>query len=63
MQLSESGAFRKPAVAPLLPTEAGPREPLSFIDLIEAHVLFSIRKAYNFPMRRVWLGMDYLAGG
>lgn len=55
------GGFRKSAVKPVLPTDAGPREPLSFIDLIEAHVLLSIRKAYNFPMRKIRTAMDYLA--
>jgi uncharacterized protein (DUF433 family) len=55
------GALRKDPVKPVLPTEAGPREPLSFIDLIEAHVLFSLRNAYKFPMRKVKLAMEYLA--
>lgn len=47
----------------MLPTEAGPREPLSFIDLIEAHVLVSIRKTYGFPMRKVRSAMEYLSQG
>lgn len=58
---TKEGAFRHPEVKPLLPTDAGPREPLSFIDLIEAHVLVSLRKAYKFPMRRVKVAMEYLA--
>jgi len=54
------GAFRRAAVKPILPTEAGPREPLSFLDLIEAHVLFSLRKSYKFPMSKVRVAMEYL---
>jgi uncharacterized protein (DUF433 family) len=58
---TKEGAFRRSEVKALLPTEAGPREPLSFIDLIEAHVLFSIRRAYKFPMSKIKTAMEYLA--
>ena len=58
---TKKGAFRRSAIKSILPTEAGPGEPLSFIDLIEAHILFSLRKAYKFPMRRVKKAMEYLA--
>ena len=60
-QSTIKGAFRRAAVKPILPTEAGPREPLSFLDLIEAHVLFSLRKSYKFPMAKVRVAMEYLA--
>jgi uncharacterized protein (DUF433 family) len=58
---SKKGGFRRPAVKPILPTDAGAREPLSFLDLIEAHILFSLRNAYKFPMRKVRIAAEYLA--
>jgi uncharacterized protein (DUF433 family) len=58
---TKKGAFRRGKVNPILPTEAGPGEPLSFLDLIEAHVLFSLRNAYKFPLRKVKAAKDYLA--
>lgn len=57
---SKKGEFLRAAVKPILPTEAGPREPLSFLDVIEAHVLFSLRKSYKFPMGKVKTAMEYL---
>lgn len=59
--VTKEGGFRRGAVKSVLPTLAGPREPMSFIDLIEAHILLSIRKGYNFPMHKVRTAMDYLA--
>jgi len=58
---SKKGAFRRAAVKPILPTGAGPREMLSFLDLIEAHMLFALRKAYNFPLGRVRKAAEYVA--
>lgn len=58
---TKQGAFRRAAVKSILATDAGPREPFSFIDLIEAHVLFSIRKTYKFPMQKVRTAMEYLS--
>lgn len=58
---TKSGGFRRESVKSILPTDAGPREPLSFIDLIEAHVLFSLRRSYGFPLRRVRIAAEYLA--
>ena len=60
-RVTKDGAFRTDAVKPVLPTDAGAREPLSFIDLIEAHVLLSLRKSYKFPLRKVKTAMDFLA--
>ncbi len=58
---TKKGAFRRAAIPAILPTEAGPREPLSFIDLMEAHVLFEIRRVYKFPMKKIKVAMKYLA--
>lgn len=58
---TKSGGFRRAAVKPVLPTGANPRAPLSFIDLIEAHILFSIRKAYKVPMKKVKAAKEYVA--
>lgn len=58
---TKKGAFKRKAVKAILPTDAGPREPLSFLDLIIAHVLFSLRNSYKFPMKRVAKAKDYLA--
>jgi uncharacterized protein (DUF433 family) len=58
---SKKGGFRRAAVKPILPTDSDAREPLSFLDLIEAHMLFSLRNAYKFPMRKVRIAAEYLA--
>jgi uncharacterized protein (DUF433 family) len=58
---SKSGGLRRAEVKPILPTDAGPREPLSFLDLIEAHMLFSLRNAYKFPMHKVREAAEYVA--
>ena len=35
-------------------------EPLSFLDLVEAHVLLSIRNGYGIPLKRFRTAMEYL---
>jgi uncharacterized protein (DUF433 family) len=61
--LATKGRGSRNAVDPILPTGAGPREPLSFIDLIEAHVLFEIRRVYHFPRKNFKRAMEYLSEG
>jgi hypothetical protein len=34
--------------------------PLSFIDLVEAHMLLAIRRGYGIPLKRLRDAMDYL---
>jgi len=58
---TKKGGFRRAAIKPILPTGAGPGEPLSFLDLIIAHVLFSLRNSYKFPMGKVAKAKEYLA--
>jgi uncharacterized protein (DUF433 family) len=36
--------------------------PLSFIDLVEAHMLLAIRRGYGIPLKRLRKAMDYLKG-
>jgi uncharacterized protein (DUF433 family) len=40
-------------------------EPISFLDLVEAHVLLAIRKGYGIPLKNFRVAMEYLreAGG
>ncbi len=47
--------------APVLPTKSGSGEPLSFIDLVEAHVFQLIRKQYRIPIRNIRAATEYLA--
>lgn len=59
------GAYQSTAryqreVKPVLPTEAGSGEPLSFIDLIEAHVLHTIRRGYKLPLKNVRKAVSYI---
>ena len=35
-------------------------EPISFLDLIEAHVLIAIRRGYGIPLKRFRAAMDFL---
>src|SRR4051794_31203827 len=45
----------------ILPTISKPGQPISFIDVVEAHVLLLIRKGYGIPMTRIKSAADYLA--
>lgn|GEM_PF-3181079 len=59
------GAYQSTArfqreVKPVLPTEAGGGEPLSFIDVIEAHVLHTIRQGYRLPLKNVRKAVSYI---
>jgi uncharacterized protein (DUF433 family) len=45
---------------PVLQTRSGPGEPLSFIDLVEAHVFLLIRKRYRIPQRNIKAAREHL---
>lgn len=47
--------------APVLPTLSQAGEPISFIDLVEAHVFLLIRQRYHIPMRNIKAATEYLA--
>jgi uncharacterized protein (DUF433 family) len=49
---------RSPAV---LATRSKSGEPISFIDLVEAHVFLLIRQQYRIPLRNIRKAADYLA--
>ena len=44
----------------LCPADPGPPPRLSFINLIEAHVLAAIRRKYNVPLQRIRKAVRYL---
>lgn len=44
----------------VLASERGKGEPISFLDLVEAHVLLAIRRGYGIPMKRFRTAMEYL---
>ena len=46
---------------PVLPVSSKPGAPISFIDLAEAHVFQSVRKAYKIPFKNIKRAADYLA--
>lgn len=52
---------KKKKSAPLLSTISHLGAPISFIDLIEAHVFFLIRRQYDIPIRNIRAAADYLA--
>ena len=45
---------------PMFATTSGPRGLLTFIDLVEAHMLHLIRKGYGIPMKNFRKAMGYL---
>ena len=46
---------------PVLPTLSRAGDPISFIDLIEAHVFLLIRQRYNIPMKNIRAAAEYLS--
>jgi hypothetical protein len=46
--------------APVVQATQSMGSPLSFIDLIEAHMLLAIRKGYGIPTKRLRTAMEYL---
>lgn len=44
----------------VLTSARGKGDPLSFLDLVEAHVLLAIRKGYGIPLQRFRTAMEYL---
>ena len=56
----QSTARYQRAVKSVLPLQAGTGEPLSFIDIVLAHVLHLIRHQYKIPLKKVRLATDYI---
>lgn len=54
-----SGATKKYAAK--LPTQSKSGEPISFIDLVEAHVFRLIRQRYHIPRKHIKAATEYLA--
>lgn len=54
---TKGGARRS---VPVLQATHQPGAPLSFIDLVEAHMLMAIRKGYGIPLKNLRAAMDYL---
>ena len=47
---------------PVFGNSNDPRSALTFLDLVEAHMLHLIRKGYGIPMKNVRAAMEYLHG-
>ena len=45
---------------PVLASDRAKGQPISFLDLVEAHVLLAIRRGYGIPMRRFRTAMEFL---
>jgi uncharacterized protein (DUF433 family) len=45
---------------PVLASQRAEGEPISFLDLVEAHVLLAVRRGYHIPMRNCRKAMEYL---
>lgn len=45
---------------PMLRNDSRPGEPLTFLDLVEAHILMVIRKGYRIPMKNYRAAIQYL---
>jgi uncharacterized protein (DUF433 family) len=59
-RVGEQKRRSKPVLA-----SGNPEGPISFLDLIEAHVLLTVRRGYHIPMKNCRRAMEYLrdAGG
>lgn len=44
----------------ILPATQGRGQPISFLDLVEAHVLLAIRQGYGIPLQRFRVAMEHL---
>jgi len=51
----------KRSTLPVLPTYSSAGEPISFIDLVEAHVLFLIRRQFRIPRKNLKAAAETLA--
>lgn len=51
---------RKRFAAAVLPATQCQGQPISFLDLVEAHVLMAIRKGYGIPLQRFRIAMEHL---
>jgi len=56
----QSTARYQRAVKSVLPLQSGAGDPLSFIDVVLAHVLHLIRHQYRIPLKRVRLATEYI---
>ena len=56
---SEGG--KRQRTSPMLSTRSKPGQPISFIDLVEAHVFLLIRQRYRIPMRKVRAASETLS--
>lgn len=56
----QSTARYQRAVKSVLPSQSGIGEPLSFIDVVLAHVLHLIRHQYRIPLKNVRWATDYI---
>jgi hypothetical protein len=45
-------------VKAVLPAQSGTGEPLSFMDVVLAHVVHAIRQQYRIPLKKVRLAID-----
>lgn len=57
---SYNSGGEKHKTKPLFGSSSEPRSALTFLDLIEAHMLNLIRKGYGIPMKNFKTAMDYL---
>ncbi len=53
-------AGNKRFASAVLSATQGQGKPISFLDLVEAHVLLAIRKGYGIPLQRFRTAMDHL---
>ena len=51
---------RKRFATAVLPATQGQGHPISFLDLVEAHVLMAIRQGYGIPLQRFRIAMAHL---
>src|SRR5688572_23937509 len=58
-QYSVKGA--KKTWSPVLSTQSSKGAPISFIDLVEAHVFLLIRRRYHIPVKHVRAAAEHLA--
>jgi uncharacterized protein (DUF433 family) len=52
---------QRPRFRSLIKPDGGPREGLSFLNLVEAHVLAAIRRGHQVPLPKVRRSLDYVA--
>lgn len=53
---------KKRRTSPMFGNSSHPRAALTFLDLVEAHMLHLVRKGYGIPMKNFRAAMEYLRG-